>query len=64
MQIVWSKVNWLTGAINLTPWYLTYNGTNPTTPVSSDAGPVSLITNYRSAVISVLASAAPDINNL
>ena len=39
-QIVWSKVAWLTSAVNLTPWYLTYTGTSPTTPVSSDAGPV------------------------
>ena len=25
-QIIWSKINWLIGAINLTPWYLTYSG--------------------------------------
>ena len=27
MQIIWSKISWLTGAINLTPWYLTYTTT-------------------------------------
>lgn len=32
LQIIWSKINWLIGAINLTPWYLTYNGGGPSPP--------------------------------
>lgn len=40
MQILWYKISWLTGAINLTPWYVTYNSTSPTTPVRSGASPV------------------------
>ncbi|CAL5222763.1 g5175 [Coccomyxa viridis] len=37
LTIIWSKISWLTGAINLTPWYLTYNGTNPTAPATTPA---------------------------
>ena len=34
VQIIWSKINWLIGSIDLTPWYLTVlQGTAPTTPV-------------------------------
>ena len=34
VQIIWSKINWLIGSIDLTPWYLTVlEGTAPTTPV-------------------------------
>ncbi|BDA41281.1 probable endoglucanase E1 [Coccomyxa sp. Obi] len=38
LTIIWSKVNWLIGAINLTPWYLTYNG-NPTPPPPTSPPP-------------------------
>ena len=34
VQIIWSKINWLIGSIDLTPWYLTVlQGTAPTSPV-------------------------------
>lgn len=39
LQIIWSKINWLTGAINLTPWYLTYTNPSPTTPVGPESLP-------------------------
>ena len=29
LQVLWYKVNWLIGAINLIPWYLTYSTSTP-----------------------------------
>ncbi|CAL5222764.1 g5176 [Coccomyxa viridis] len=41
LTIIWSKISWLTGAINLTPWYLTYTNPSPTTtmkvPMNAEA---------------------------
>ena len=49
LQVLWNKVNWMVGAVHLTPWYVTYvppqalpPSAKPSVEVGSQAvGPVS-----------------------
>ena len=40
VQIIWSKINWLIGSIDLTPWYLTVlqgnRANKPCAPLHAD----------------------------
>ena len=49
LQILWYKISWLMGAVNLTPWCLAYNSTSPITPVRLVLAQHQLITTRRRA---------------